>query len=86
MTRALTPHQEDKFYYVYSGTLQLAGSTSPINNGWEIINGKCRPVRYTVPPLPLQLNQGIRPDGICESSCDGDGDSSDSDNSTDTFE
>ena len=41
---------------------------SPIDNGWEIINGKCRPVRYTVPPLPLQLNQGIRPDEICESS------------------
>ena len=59
---------------------------SPINNGWEIINGKCRPVRYTVPPLPLQLNQGIQPDEDCESSDDGDDDSSDSDDSTDSYE
>ena len=28
---------------------------SPIGNGWEIINGKCRPVRYTVPALPNQF-------------------------------
>ena len=25
---------------------------SPINNGWEHINGKCRPVRYKVPAMP----------------------------------
>ena len=28
---------------------------SPVGNGWEIINGKCRPVRYTVPALPNQF-------------------------------
>ena len=25
---------------------------SPIGHGWEIINGKCRPVRHTLPALP----------------------------------
>ena len=28
---------------------------SPIGHGWELVNGKCRPVRNTVPPLPEQL-------------------------------
>ena len=23
--------------------------------GWELVNGKCRPVRHTLPPLPQQL-------------------------------
>ncbi|KAL8608665.1 hypothetical protein ACOMHN_002894 [Nucella lapillus] len=28
---------------------------SPIGHGWELVDGKCRPVRYTQPPLPQQL-------------------------------
>ena len=28
---------------------------SPIGNGWELINGKCQPVRRTNPPLPEQI-------------------------------
>ena len=28
---------------------------SPIGHGWELVNGKCRPVRNIVPPLPEQL-------------------------------
>ena len=28
---------------------------SPIGHGWDILNGKCQPVRYTLPPLPQQL-------------------------------
>ena len=27
---------------------------SPIGHGWELINGKCRPVCYTKPPLSQQ--------------------------------
>ena len=28
---------------------------SPIGHGWVLVNGKCRPVRHTLPPLPQQL-------------------------------
>lgn len=28
---------------------------SPIGHGWELVNGKCCPVRYTLSPLPQQL-------------------------------
>jgi len=28
---------------------------SPIGYGWEFMNGKCRPVRHTHPPLPHEL-------------------------------
>ena len=28
---------------------------SPIGHGWEFMNGKCRPVRHTQPPLPREL-------------------------------
>ena len=33
---------------------------SPIGNGWEIMNSKCRPVRYLLPPLPPNLVSGER--------------------------
>ena len=29
---------------------------SPIGNGWELINGKCRAVRHTTPPLREQIS------------------------------
>ena len=35
----------------------LVNHPSPIGNGWEILNGKCRPLRHTLPPLPQQLTQ-----------------------------
>ena len=28
---------------------------SPIGQGWEIMNGKCKPVRHTSPALPDRL-------------------------------
>ena len=28
---------------------------SPIGHGWELMNGKCRPVRHTQPPLPHEF-------------------------------
>ena len=30
---------------------------SPIGNGWEIVNGRCRPVRYTKSALPDILSR-----------------------------
>ena len=47
---------------------------SPIGHGWAIMNGKCRPVRHTLPPLPDQLKRHCEHDG------------SDDDSSTDTDE
>ncbi|KAJ8380935.1 hypothetical protein SKAU_G00017130 [Synaphobranchus kaupii] len=35
---------------------------SPIGHGWELVNGKCRPVRHTLPPLPQQLTLHDCPD------------------------
>ena len=29
---------------------------SPIGHGWELVNGRCRPVRHTKPALPLSLS------------------------------
>ena len=87
------PPDNDSLYYHIKRTYfitycqehyNLLDHPSPINNGWEVINRKCRPVCYTAPPLPLQLNQSIRPDVKVVD--DGDDDSSDSDNSTDSFE
>jgi len=28
---------------------------SPIGHGWELVDGNCRPVRYTHPALPAHL-------------------------------
>ena len=28
-----------------------------VGNGWELVNGVCKPVRYSKPPLPQHLNQ-----------------------------
>jgi len=28
---------------------------SPIDHGWELVNGYCRPVRHTKPTLPMSL-------------------------------
>ena len=28
----------------------------PIGNGWGIINGKCRPLRSSLPALPMNLS------------------------------
>ena len=28
-----------------------------VGNGWELVNGVCKPVRYSKPPLPHHLNQ-----------------------------
>ena len=33
----------------------LVEHPTPISHGSEIINGKCQPVRYTLPPLPHQV-------------------------------
>jgi len=52
---------------------------SPIGHGWELMNGKCRPVRHTQPPLPHQLTpRDWTDDSIGDSSSDGDSDISES--------
>jgi len=52
---------------------------SPIGHGWELMNGKCRPVRHTQPPLPHQLTpRDCTDDSIDDSSSDGDSDISES--------
>ena len=33
----------------------LFDHSSTIGHGWELVNGKCRPVRYSRSPLPQQL-------------------------------
>ena len=35
----------------------LRNHPSPIGHGWEMINGHCRPVRYTKVALPAELPQ-----------------------------
>ena len=35
--------------------LELSEHPSPLGNGWELVNGKCRPVRYTLSALPEYL-------------------------------
>ena len=59
----------------------LQDHPSPLGHGWDIVNGKCRPVRYTLPALPTQISTAhiTYPDSSDEESM-----SEDSDNSTDT--
>ena len=48
----------------------LSRHPSPTGNGWGIIDGKCRPVRKVLPPLPASLpSQSTQSD---ENSSDGD--------------
>ena len=35
---------------------ELVSHPSPIGHGWDLINGKCRPVRNFAPPLPDVLS------------------------------
>ena len=52
---------------------------SPIGNGWEVINGKCRPVRYMKGPLP----DGFEPVHVNENNNNSDSDESEYRDSTD---
>ena len=33
----------------------LQNHSSPIGHGWELSDGHCRPIRYTIPALPANL-------------------------------
>ena len=37
---------------------QLKDHPQPFGHGWELINGKCRPIRYTSPALPSDISSG----------------------------
>ena len=53
----LTHHFKRVNYLAYCQmNFILTEHPSPIGNGWQIVNGKCRPVRNTLPALPDQLN------------------------------
>jgi len=55
---SLNHHVERPNYITYCQLhYALFEHLSPIGHGWEILNGKCRPVRYrpTLPPLPQQI-------------------------------
>lgn len=77
---SLNPHVERTNYITYCQLhYNLYDHPSPIGHGWELVNGKCRPVRYTQPPLPQQL---MLPDSSEES--ESDSEMSESGNSTDS--
>ncbi|KAJ8347042.1 hypothetical protein SKAU_G00284430 [Synaphobranchus kaupii] len=52
---------------------------SPIGHGWELVNGKCRPVRHTLPPLHQQLTLHDCPDESSDDERSECGESTDSD-------
>lgn len=53
---SLDRHVERTNYITYCQLhYNLQEHPSPIGHGWELVNGKCRPVRHTLPPLPQQL-------------------------------
>ncbi len=53
---SLNLHVERTNYITYCQLhYNLLEHPSPIGHGWEILNGKCRPVRHTMPALPQQL-------------------------------
>ena len=45
---------------------RLKSHPSPIGNGWTIVEGRCRPVRNSLPELPVDLNG----DDQCLLNCD----------------
>jgi hypothetical protein len=53
---SLNLHMERSNYLTYCQLhYNLQEHPSPIGHGWELVNGKCRPVRHTLPPLPQQF-------------------------------
>ena len=58
---------------------------SPIGHGWEILNGKCRPVRHTLTPFPQQFKPRVCPDESSDESSSVD-EQSEGGESTDTDE
>lgn len=57
-SNSLDFHVERTNYITYCQRhYNLLEHPSPIGHCWEIMNGKCRPVRHTLPPLPEQLTR-----------------------------
>ena len=46
---------------------------SPLGHGWDLVDGRCRPVRHTQPALPVHL-PAIRPAEDCGSEDEEEGD------------
>ena len=70
----LDQHLEKTNYITYCQIhYNLLEHPSPIGHGWERMNGKCRPIRHTQPPLPHQLTpRDCTDDSIDDSSSDSD--------------
>jgi hypothetical protein len=52
---------------------------SPLGHGWELVGGRCRPVRHTRPALPAHLPATRPADESEEEECDDDDDEGDDD-------
>ena len=70
-------------YLAFCGKhFQLKDHPEPIGHGWDLINGKCRPIRYTSPALPLDISSDtLIDDDESESESSGSSDISDSESS-----
>ena len=50
-----SPHAKDELHHVLPAPLRTVTASFPVGHGWESVNGKSRPVRHTLPPLPQLL-------------------------------
>lgn len=73
---SLNHHVERVNFITYCQVhFDLVEHPSPIGHGWQVLNGKCRPVRHSLPPLPIQFTpRGNADDTSDESSSDNDSD------------
>ncbi|KAJ4930797.1 hypothetical protein JOQ06_025105 [Pogonophryne albipinna] len=77
---SLDHHVERTNYIAYCQLhYNLLEHPSPIGHGWELVNGKCRPVRHTLPPLPQQLTRTDFSDESSDDEMSECGESTDSD-------
>ena len=52
---------------------------SPLGHGWQLVDGRCRPVRYTQPSLPSELSNTVDDDSNSDNTSDESDVDSDSD-------
>jgi len=80
---SLTCHMMRANYLSYiQHHYELKNHPSPLQQGWHLVDGKCRPIRYTKPALPLALVVASN----TYSSYDSESDSYNDSDSTDCFD
>ena len=78
---SLRQHYLRANYLAYSVSHHsLKNHPSPLDHGWELVGGRCRPVRHTQPALPVNIPAPGQ-DDESESYDEGDNDSSESEGS-----